>query len=254
MNVFATGITVVAVDGDIIHCWIGPGLDIVVTPAGGNRLWEGLLGNPNADPSDDLITRDGTILDESDNSGYTLSESWQISDEESLFDYADLAHPSKQLLLADVAVNAPTERGQQIDSRQKSIVGIGNNVVLLHEANFAVTVESFGIDRAAIASRWRRAFPDATLADLSVGPDGQAYVLSRSGVKDGTQMILSRLDSDTGAIIAEVTLDGERLVEGSASVVVDDDGRVFVVTTREVDTRAGYLFGVSPQGDTLVID
>ncbi|NOX21491.1 MAG: hypothetical protein GXP36_00145 [Actinobacteria bacterium] len=411
-------IEIVTNEGDIVQIQIGPGVNIIVVPAGAGRTWAGLLGNPNGNPSDDLTTRSGGALEESAESGYAVAESWRITDGESLFDYAagentatytDLDYPDARTTLADldantrtraaavcrtagvtaplmdecvfdygitgdvawaaaaqrlaasldgaygdtqlgrtllaplpdyrvdrasravldaidrlvfpaqeaagegavlvaldpltgdvtewpnidyvcgpgvdsqgriwvqrpsggghsgpqsmvvidgvtekeIAIYAPTESDKEILGCQRSIVSIGDNVILLHRPRFEATVESLGFDGDAVVSRWRRGFPDANLADLTVGPAGEVYVLTRNQNGDAAEIVLSRVDSDSGEIVAELTLAGERFEEGNSSVVIDSDGRVYVVTTEVADLRAGYVFGVSAEDNTLRID
>ncbi|VAW08883.1 hypothetical protein MNBD_ACTINO02-2250, partial [hydrothermal vent metagenome] len=414
INAYDRMTEVVTSEGDIIQIRIAPGLDTIVVPADGDRNWEGLLGSPNGNRTDDFATRDGTVLEDSTESWYVLAESWRITDDESLFDYAtgedtatytDLDYPDVRTTLADIdadtraratavcrtagvtepllsecvfdyaitgavawvaatqrlaaalanvddtalagrtlltplpdyridraargvvdangrivfpareaggdgavlvaldpvtgevtewpninyvcgpgvdaqgriwvqrplesglqslvvidgvsgeelAVYAPTGADERLASCQKSIVSVGDDVILLHEADFEVTVESFGVDGDVITSRWRRGFPDATLSDVTVGPGGEVYVLTRSLSGDSGRIVLSKVDSESGEVVAEVALAGERFEEGSASVVVDDAARAYVVTTERADPRAGYVFAVSPQGDTLKV-
>ena len=415
VDAYDSAIEVVTGAGDIVQIQVGPGVNVIVVPADGNRTWEGLLGSPNGSVTDDLTTRNGVELEESAESGYSVAESWRITDAESLFDYSagentatytDLSYPDVQTTLADldtsararatavcrtagvteplldecifdygitgdvvwaaaaqrlsaslanaftdaqvgrtlltplpayrvdrasrgvvdtngrivfparipgtdgavlvaldpatgevtewpninyvcgpgvdaegriwvqrplatglesmvvidgatgeeIAVYVPAGTDEQIASCQKSIVRSGDNMVILHEAAFEVTVESFGIDGDVIESRWRQSFPDATLADLTVDPAGTVYVLTRNPSGDSAEIVLSRVDAQSGDVVAEVSLAGEMFEEGSSSVVADGDGRIYVVTTEEVDSRAGYVIAVSLQGDTFNID
>lgn len=87
--------------------------DVVVDP-GAITNWSGLLGTPDSDVENDLTARDGTVvpLDADTSELYgTFGDSWRITDEESLFDYAsgestathtDLDFPSKHLTADDL--------------------------------------------------------------------------------------------------------------------------------------------------------
>ncbi|NLG61502.1 MAG: hypothetical protein GX539_04605, partial [Candidatus Cloacimonetes bacterium] len=84
-----------------------------IEPAGAG--WTGLLGDNDGEAENDLQTRDGVIFDAVDASAEdihsTFSESWRVSDAESLFEYAagqstatftDRSHPRATLDLASV--------------------------------------------------------------------------------------------------------------------------------------------------------
>jgi hypothetical protein len=92
-------------DGDTYAIVYGTGEQLEVRVATSNRInittyldedrtgdVQGLLGNSNNDRSDDFTLRDGTILQSPIPEGQiytTFADSWRISQEESLFDYAE---------------------------------------------------------------------------------------------------------------------------------------------------------------------
>lgn len=138
------------------------GLDLTVHPAPGRKgKVEGLLGNDNGKPSDDLAMPDGTVL--SSPSDATLdgsyADAWRITQADSLFDYApgqstatftDTTFPSACISATNVPNKATITKECQAEGitdpylLQSCIVDasqVGGQAVLSHYAD-AQTVRS----------------------------------------------------------------------------------------------------------------
>lgn len=237
-------------------------LDIYVDPGDGTDEWTGLLGSPDGDELNDLTTRDGVVLDpepSTDDLYGVFGESWRITDEASLFDYADgestetftdRSFPRRHMTIDDL-----TDRQRTLAEAVCRLAGIARTAQLEDCIfDYAVTGDmafvrtsryvDATIDPAA--DEWLAAIPD--VEGLAGQPvlDQDGHVLVPVHTDDGGR--LSALDVTTGEVAWTAPTDraGCVAVTAAGDVVVPVEGEDGWISLGVLDPADGTQLAAAP--------
>lgn len=231
---------------------------------------EGILGDNDGDPDDDLTAATGEVLgdDPSHEDLYDVfAESWRITDETSLFDYADgtdtetftdRSFPDEPITLDDLSEDERTAAEEICRAAGVTDPAILDacilDVAVTGDPSFAASAADMqvALDRGPLEPSGAAADDDATTIDPS---DAVAWITRIDGladsrgpdlVTDGSRIFVQGRDTTTGerTVIALDATTGEELwrhdgITASCSVAVTD---------------AGTVIGAAYRGGPLAVD
>lgn len=191
-------------------------VNVIVDP-GSATGWTGLLGSPDSDVDNDLMTPDGAVV--SPTAGVeelygTFAESWRITDEESLFDYrsgeststyTDLDFPAEHLTVDDLDPDQ-VALGRILCRMAGAVVDVDIEDCAF---DYAVTGDIDFVNSFALGAATRGALPEGWITDITgttpnnftaIADEPRDQVLIRSRVEDeeGTHMNVTALDLASG--------------------------------------------------------